>query len=64
LRAVSKALGCTVDYDPKAGIFIWGGPQTPQVPGLPPDETSAPLALPSRPAAGRAAAADAGTAVT
>jgi len=27
LRAVSEALGCTVDYSPRSGVFIWGNPQ-------------------------------------
>lgn len=26
LRAVAVALGCTVDYNPCSGVFIWGGP--------------------------------------
>jgi len=36
LRAVAESLGCTVDYDPKTGVFVWGGPQPfPSTPGLP-----------------------------
>jgi len=25
LRAVAESLGCTVDYDPKVGVFVRGG---------------------------------------
>jgi len=37
LRAVAESLGCTVDYDPKHGVLIWGGQQSPNpnaTPGL------------------------------
>jgi len=37
LRAVAESLACTVDYDPRAGVFVWGGSQSPQLPGLPSD---------------------------
>jgi hypothetical protein len=55
LRAVSEALGCTVDYNPRSGVFIWGGQNpgltAPQVSGLPSDQRSDPRAFPpdSRP---------------
>jgi hypothetical protein len=49
LRAVAEALGCTVDYDPKAGVFIWGGHHSPQLPGLPSGPTSTPSPFPPNP---------------
>jgi len=49
LRAVAESLGCTVDYDPKAGVFIWGGPQ-PSVP--PPPEAPNPNLTPGLPTPG------------
>ena len=51
LRAVAEALGCTVNYDPKAGVFVWSAsPQSPEapqvaVPGPVPD----PRPVPPRP---------------
>jgi len=33
----------------EAGVFIWGGPQSPHLPGLPPDRTSAPPPFPPNP---------------
>ena len=36
LRAVAEALGCRVDYDPRAGVFVWSparqSPDAPQIP--------------------------------
>ena len=64
LRAVAESLGCTVDGarpertrgDPKTGVFVWGGPQSPHLPGLPSDATSTPSPFPPdpRPAAPQA----------
>jgi len=57
LRAVAESLGCTVDGacpertrgDPKAGVFVWGRPQSPHLPGLPSDGASAPPPFPPDP---------------
>ena len=49
LRAVAESLGCTVHYSPKAGVFIWGGQQPSQVPGLPSDGAPAPSSFPPDP---------------
>jgi hypothetical protein len=36
LRAVAESLGCTVDYDPKAGVFVWSASlQSPHAPEVP-----------------------------
>ena len=45
LRAVSEALGCTVDYNPRSGIFIWGNQQQSPSPFATPDP-NAPSSLP------------------
>jgi len=49
LRAVAESLGCTVDYDPRAGVFVWGGAQSPHLPGLPSGGTSTPSPFPPDP---------------
>ena len=51
LRAVAESLGCTVDYDPKAGVFIWGGPQ-PSVPTPPEAPDPNPTLTPGLPTPG------------
>ena len=51
LRAVSEALGCIVNYDPKHGVFIWGGQQSP-IPNAPEAPNPNPSLSPGLPTPG------------